>query len=162
VNTEKNPITVHKEAIAKLTELKGKLNLVHKKDEGLDINNLSLPEQLEKYCGITPRGYSIITRLVTVPQSSHDNPLGLTDEQHAEQVFRPCIGLVLAVAEDAYGDKERFPNGSWCKPGDFILFPSTSGYYIYYDSQPLYLIKEHAVDARIEPWAVSKISRKNG
>lgn len=161
---KKNSFTDHSAAIAELAKIKSGKNLVHKKDEGLDVENLDLPAQLERYCGIKPTGYSIIVRLHTNPQSTADNPLGLTDEEHAEQVFRPCIGLVLYVSPHAYRvweQDQRYASGAWCKEGEFIMFPSTSGYYVYYDSQPLYLIKEHAVDAIIEPWAVKNISRKS-
>jgi co-chaperonin GroES (HSP10) len=27
----------------------------------------------------------------------------------------------------AYGDKERFPDGPWCKEGDFVMFRMNSG-----------------------------------
>ena len=37
------------------------------------------------------------------------------------------MGLVVDMGKDAYGDKERFPDGAWCKEGDFVMFRANSG-----------------------------------
>lgn len=38
-----------------------------------------------------------------------------------------CIGYVAKVGPDAYADKRRFPNGPYCKEGDWVIFKSYSG-----------------------------------
>ncbi|OYW72994.1 MAG: hypothetical protein B7Z37_23315 [Verrucomicrobia bacterium 12-59-8] len=38
-----------------------------------------------------------------------------------------CMGYVAKVGSDAYMDKRKFPNGPWCKEGDWVLFKSYSG-----------------------------------
>jgi len=30
------------------------------------------------------------------------------------------VGLVLAMGPDCYKDKERYPEGPWCKVGDWV------------------------------------------
>ena len=37
------------------------------------------------------------------------------------------MGLVIDMGGGAYGDKERFPDGAWCKEGDFVMFRANSG-----------------------------------
>ena len=37
------------------------------------------------------------------------------------------VGLVLSVGPDAYNDKERFPNGPWCKEKDWVIFARYAG-----------------------------------
>ena len=38
-----------------------------------------------------------------------------------QQVGSTC-GLVLAMGPDCYNDKERYPEGPWCKKGDWVIF----------------------------------------
>jgi co-chaperonin GroES (HSP10) len=33
----------------------------------------------------------------------------------------------MKVGPDAYADKAKFPNGPWCKEGDFVLVRTYSG-----------------------------------
>ena len=37
------------------------------------------------------------------------------------------IGFVVSMGADAYKDKDKFPNGAYCKEGDFVIFRSYSG-----------------------------------
>ena len=37
------------------------------------------------------------------------------------------VGYVVAVGPDAYKDKQKFPDGPWCKKGDWILFGRYAG-----------------------------------
>jgi len=34
---------------------------------------------------------------------------------------------VVAIGQDAYKDKEKFPSGPYCKLGDWVVFPRNSG-----------------------------------
>ena len=38
-----------------------------------------------------------------------------------QQVASQC-GNVLAMGDACYVDKERYPNGPWCKVGDWVVF----------------------------------------
>ena len=42
-----------------------------------------------------------------------------------QQVASQC-GLVVALGEQCY-DKERYPEGPWCKKGDWVLFARYAG-----------------------------------
>lgn len=46
----------------------------------------------------------------------------LRQEEHATTVL-----FVLDVGPDAYKDTAKFPNGAWCKKGDFILVRTYTG-----------------------------------
>ena len=37
------------------------------------------------------------------------------------------IGVVIDMGAQAYSDKERFPEGAWCKQGDYIIFRANTG-----------------------------------
>ncbi len=46
----------------------------------------------------------------------------MSDQTMGERGFSTVTGYVLKVGPDAYRDKDRFPNGPWCKEKDWIIF----------------------------------------
>ena len=64
-------------------------------------------------------------RLVVLPYRGVAKTKGgvlLTDKAVEEQQLASVCALVLKVGPDAYQDKEKFPNGPWCKEGQFIMY----------------------------------------
>ena len=51
----------------------------------------------------------------------------LPDEARDREHYATVCAYVLKVGPDAYKDKEKFPNGPWCKEGDWILFGRYAG-----------------------------------
>ena len=43
-----------------------------------------------------------------------------------QQIGTVC-GLVLKMGPDCYRDKERYPEGPWCKKGDWVIFARYAG-----------------------------------
>ena len=66
-------------------------------------------------------------------------------EEHATTVL-----FVVAVGPDAYGDKVKFPNGPWCKAGDFILVRTYSGTRFKMYEKEMRLINDDQVDAVVQ------------
>ena len=58
--------------------------------------------------------------------------------------------LVLELGSTAYKDKERFPDGPWCKKGDFILTRAYSGTRIRIHGQEFRIINDDTVEAVVE------------
>ena len=65
------------------------------------------------------------------------------------QVASTC-GLVLAVGPHAYGDKERYPEGPWCKKGDWVIFARYAGSRIKIDGGEVRLLNDDEVLATVE------------
>lgn len=65
------------------------------------------------------------------------------------QVASTC-GLVLSVGPHAYGDKERYPEGPWCKKGDWIIFARYAGSRIKIDGGEIRLLNDDEVLATVE------------
>ena len=64
-------------------------------------------------------------RLVVLPYRGVAKTKGgvlLTDKAVEEQQLASVCALVLKIGPDAYQDKEKFPNGPWCKEGQFIMY----------------------------------------
>ena len=66
-----------------------------------------------------------------------------------QQVASQC-GNVLAVEPDAYGDKERFPDGPWCKVGDWVMFARYAGSRIKIEGGEVRLLNDDEVLATIK------------
>ena len=65
------------------------------------------------------------------------------------QVASTC-GLVLAVGPHAYGDKERYPEGPWCKKGDWGIFARYAGSRIKIDGGEVRLLNDDEGLATVE------------
>ena len=71
------------------------------------------------------------------------------DTLEKQQVASQC-GNVLAVGPHAYQDKERFPNGPWCKVGDWVMFARYAGSRIKIEGGEVRLLNDDEVLAKIE------------
>ena len=66
-----------------------------------------------------------------------------------QQVASQC-GNVLAMGDACYKDKERYPNGPWCKVGDWVVFARYAGSRIEIDGGEVRLLNEDEVLATVE------------
>ena len=71
------------------------------------------------------------------------------DTLEKQQVASQC-GNVLAVGPHVYQDKERFPNGPWCKVGDWVMFARYAGSRIKIEGGEVRLLNDDEVLATIE------------
>ena len=69
----------------------------------------------------------------------------LKQEEHATTVL-----FVLKVGPDAYKDAAKFPNGAWCKEGDFVLVRTYSGTRFKIFGKEFRLINDDQVDAVVQ------------
>jgi co-chaperonin GroES (HSP10) len=65
-----------------------------------------------------------------------------------QQVASTC-GLVLSMGPHCY-DKEKFPEGPWCKKGDWVVFARYAGSRIQIDGGEVRLLNDDEVLATIE------------
>ena len=69
-------------------------------------------------------------RILVLPYKGQGKTKGgviLADQTMEERGYSTVTGYVLKVGPDAYRDKERFPNGPWCKEKDWIVFGRYAG-----------------------------------
>ena len=60
-----------------------------------------------------PVGYRLLIALPNVEETFTSGILKAATTLHEDYVLS-TIGLVLELGEQAYTDKDRFPNGPWC------------------------------------------------
>ena len=69
-------------------------------------------------------------RMLVLPYKGQGKTKGgviLTDETMQERGYTTVTGLILKMGTECYDNKERFPNGPWCKKGDWIIFGRYAG-----------------------------------
>ena len=66
-----------------------------------------------------------------------------------QQVASQC-GLVLAMGPQCYKDKERYPEGPWCKVNDCVMFARYAGSRIKIDGGEMRLLNDDEVLATID------------
>src|SRR5262247_1464570 len=97
---------------------------------------------------LTPCGYKILVRVRTA-SSHYDSGLWKTQTERDVEQAASMVGEVCDVGADAYQDSRKFPNGPWCKTGDWILFKAYAGTRIPLEDKEIHyrLLNDDAVEA---------------
>jgi co-chaperonin GroES (HSP10) len=69
-------------------------------------------------------------RMLVLPYKGQGKTKGgvlLTDKHMEERTYTTVTALVLKMGPECYKNEERFPNGPWCKKGDWIIFGRYAG-----------------------------------
>ena len=96
-----------------------------------------------------PQGYRI---LCAIPEIEKEHAGGIL-KADATINFEEALTTVLFVVElgpDCYSDKERFPNGAWCKKGDFVLVRPHTGSRLVIHGREFRIINDDSVEAVVE------------
>ncbi len=91
-------------------------------EQPVKISDAELELQLPK-----PVGYRVLVALPQPEETISGTSIIKTDTAKTQDHIMSIIGLVVDMGSAAYGDKERFPDGPWCKEGDFVMFRMNSG-----------------------------------
>jgi co-chaperonin GroES (HSP10) len=93
-----------------------------------------------------PSGYRI---LCAIPEIDKEYESGLIKADTTIN-FEEALTTVLFVVDlgpDCYKDASRFPNGAWCKQGDFILVRPNSGSRLVIHGREFRIINDDSVEA---------------
>ena len=96
-----------------------------------------------------PQGYRI---LCAIPEAEEafDSGILKSDETRRYDELLSTVLFVVAMGADCYSDPERFPNGPWCKKGDFILVRPNAGTRIVIHDREFRIINDDSVEAVVE------------
>ena len=95
-----------------------------------------------------PTGWRILVLPFKMKEKSKGGIIHTESTLERQQVASTC-GLVLAMGPNCY-DKEKFPEGPWCKKGDWIIFARYAGSRIQIDGGEVRLLNDDEVLAKIE------------
>jgi chaperonin GroES len=92
-------------------------------------------------------------RLLVLPFKMKETTKGgivLAETTLERQQVASQVGLVMAMGPQCYKDKERYPEGPWCKEKDWIMFARYAGSRIKIDGGEMRLINDDEVLATID------------
>tara|TARA_R100001244_G_scaffold38640_1_gene34924 strand:+ start:5121 stop:5558 length:438 start_codon:yes stop_codon:yes gene_type:complete len=86
------------------------------------------PENLDTHAESLPRptGYRILILPFTLPEVTRGG-IHLAKATLDKERIATVVGYVVAMGPDAYGDMNKFPEGAWCKEGDWVIFGRYAG-----------------------------------
>ena len=96
-----------------------------------------------------PTGYRLLIALPEIDEKTEGGVI-MPDGLRKDESTASIIGFVLKTGPDAYSDKERFPNGAWCKEGDFVIFRSYSGTRFKVAGKEFRLINDDTVEGVVD------------
>ena len=97
----------------------------------------------------TPTGW----RLLVLPFKQKEKTKGgiiITDDAIDRSQVASTCGVVLKMGPDCYRDKERYPDGPWCKEKDWVIFARYAGSRIKIDGGEVRLLNDDEVLATVE------------
>ena len=92
-------------------------------------------------------------RLLVLPFKMKEKTKGgviLAEDTLERQQVASQVGLVMAMGPQCYKDKERYPEGRWCKEKDWIMFARYAGSRIKIEGGEMRLLNDDEVLATID------------
>jgi len=109
-----------------------------------DVSDEQWEEQLPK-----PVGYRVLVALPDIDDYYQNTSLLKTDNEKHREYIMSIMGVVIDMGSDAYSDKERFPEGPWCKQGDYVMFRMNTGTRFKVNGKEFRLMNDDSVEAVI-------------
>jgi co-chaperonin GroES (HSP10) len=96
-----------------------------------------------------PSGYRI---LCAIPEAeeSFDSGILKSDETLRYDELLTTVLFVVDLGPDCYKDSVRFPNGAWCKKGDFVLVRPNAGTRLVIHDREFRIINDDSVEAIVD------------
>ena len=92
-------------------------------------------------------------RLLVLPFKMEEKTKGgivLAETTLERQQVASQVGLVMAMGPQCYKDKERYPEGPWCKVGDWVIFARYAGSRIEIEGGEIRLLNEDEILATVK------------
>jgi len=105
-----------------------------------------------------PVGYMVMVALPKV-EEAYESGIIKADQARREEYIMSTMGAVIDMGAEAYSDKDRFPNGPWCKVGDFVMFRPNTGTRFKVNGQEYRIFNDDSIQAVVpDPRGVMRAS----
>jgi co-chaperonin GroES (HSP10) len=96
-----------------------------------------------------PSGYRI---LCAIPEAEEafDSGIIKSDETRRHDELLTTVLFVVDMGPDCYLDKTRFPNGPWCKKGDFVLVRPHAGTRLVIHDREFRIINDDSIEGVVD------------
>lgn len=114
-----------------------------------------IDEEMEKQLPV-PVGYRLLIALPKI-EETYDSGIVKADRTKHEEQILSIVGLVLDMGSQAYADKDRYPEGPWCKAGDYVMFRANTGTRFRFNGLEYRLMNDDSIEAVVtDPRGVSR------
>jgi len=96
-----------------------------------------------------PTGYHIFCAIPQIEQKYDSGIIKADVTRHHEEILTTVL-FVIKLGPDAYKDQSKFPNGPWCKEGDFVIVRSNSGTRLDIHGKEFRIINDDTVEAVVQ------------
>jgi co-chaperonin GroES (HSP10) len=118
--------------------------------QAVDLNAVLNKSQEEKATQLPkPSGYRILCAIPEV-EKEYESGIVKADLTLQNEEVLTTVLFVVELGPDCYQDKARFPNGPWCKQGDFILVRPHSGSRLVIHGREFRIINDDSVEAVVD------------
>lgn len=97
-----------------------------------------------------PTGYHILCMVPKIDDTYGDSGLVKASETIRVEEQATLVLYVAKIGPQAYKDKERFPDGPWCKEGDFIITRAYAGTRVLIHGTEWRIINDDTVEAVVD------------
>ena len=105
-----------------------------------------------------PSGWKILCILSEAEEKFEGTSLVKPDSFIKGEEASSTVLFVLDVGPDAYKDEKKFPNGPWCKKGDFVMVRTYSGTRFKVHGREMRLLNDDQIEAVVEdPRGVTRV-----
>jgi len=105
-----------------------------------------------------PVGYRVLVALPNIEETFDGSDLIKANTTKHHEYIMSIIGLVVEMGSEAYGDKERFSSGPWCKEGDYVMFRANTGTRFTVNGQEYRLMNDDSIEAVVaDPRGVQRV-----
>lgn len=94
-----------------------------------------------------PVGYRVLVALPDIADTYDGTTLLKLESEKKREYIMSILGLVLDMGGSAYKDKDRFPEGPWCKPGDYVMFRMNTGTRFLVNGKEYRLMNDDSIEA---------------
>jgi co-chaperonin GroES (HSP10) len=95
-----------------------------------------------------PSGYRILCAIPEIEEKYDSGIIKADATMHHEEVLS-TVFFVVKMGPDCYKDAVRFPNGPWCKVGDFVLARPNSGTRLKIHGREFRIINDDSVEGTV-------------
>ena len=96
-----------------------------------------------------PSGYRILCAIPDI-EKEYDSGLAKADATIQYEELLTTVLFVVALGPDCYKDEKRFPNGPWCKVGDFVLVRPNAGSRLVIHGREFRMINDDSVEGVVD------------
>lgn len=108
-------------------------------------------EMLEKARQLPdPVGWKILCAVPEMDDKYEGTEFVRPDAFRKEEEIATTVLFVAKLGPDCYTDKTKYPNGPWCKEGDFVVVRTYSGTRIKIHGREFRVIYEDQVEATVQ------------